>query len=231
MSLRDAASFYSDGADPRLFRVVTKPAARCRAGAEGGRGSLYPKTPRPLVCGAPDRYGARGLPGGRGWVIPMRPQSPQPRRPELGDLPPGAGCGKVSPTGQGVAAGAMGKRTSLRPRQLMGSGEGCRGVRPGRLLPDFGSAGLGAPGRFGSRVSAAGRGGPGGSGVHWRRNRTGGFRAPGCNGWAWLVLSAEGSACCPQLRLPLVIIRIYLLLPCPHGNFAVTKFNLYSFIK
>ncbi|XP_074399200.1 E3 ubiquitin-protein ligase RNF182 isoform X2 [Zonotrichia albicollis] len=37
VSLRGAASFYSDGAEPRLFRVVTKPAGAPRRGCGGKR--------------------------------------------------------------------------------------------------------------------------------------------------------------------------------------------------
>lgn len=43
--LRGAASFYSDGAEPPLLRVVTKPAARGRADTEGKRLPRPPDRP------------------------------------------------------------------------------------------------------------------------------------------------------------------------------------------
>lgn len=54
--LRGAASFYSDGAEPPLLRVVTKPAARGRADTQGKR------LPRPPAAAAPRQVTQRGAP-------------------------------------------------------------------------------------------------------------------------------------------------------------------------
>lgn len=156
VSLRGAASFYSDGADPRLFRVVTKPAARCRAGAEGGgrRGSLSRR--HPPACGASDRYGAGWRAAAarprRGWAIANAAAAPPARRPGLGDLPPGDGGGRRSRVGGG------GRRLRRGPGRLRGTGVG---VRPSvRVCGNGqGSARRYAPADFASAGPGARRGG------------------------------------------------------------------------
>lgn len=156
VSLRGAASFYSDGADPRLFRVVTKPAARCRVGAEGGGTTRLPlpKTPARLRR---LRQVRSGVEGGRRPPPPRlgdrhAAAAPPARRPGLGDLPPGDGGGRRSRVGGG------GRRLRRGPGRLRGTGVG---VRPSvRVCGNGqGSARRYAPADFASAGPGARRGG------------------------------------------------------------------------
>lgn len=170
-ALRGAASFYSDGADPRLFRVVTKPAARCRAGARGGRGSLSRRHPETGT----ERGAPRRPPRGRG--------SPAGRAAGLGDLPPGDGCGRRSPAGRaaaGVASGAAAGGWGGEAERIRPPGRVC-GNRSGRSA-------AGTPGAAPSRLGHGGgsAAGEAAAGAGLVGSATGGLRAPGCNRWAWL---------------------------------------------
>lgn len=141
MSLRGAASFYSDGAGPRLFRVVTKPAARCRAGAEGGRSSLSRRHPARLR--RPRQVRSEGAPRRppparprRGWVVAVPAAAAPPGRRRgsgtcrrvtaAGEAPPRARRRRASPEARPGAA--EGRRALPEGRRR--AAEGVRGTRP-----------------------------------------------------------------------------------------------------